>query len=316
MRALLKLFLLLVLLGPLAIGVLAYLALSDTPLVVTDISLSHQDIARARSILRRHDPRRLPPGTRRTIELGGQDLNLAANYLLQTTALGQAELTLAPDRLRLRTTSRVPLLPWRHYLNTDSLIAAEQGRPVVQALRIGELHIPGGVASSIAGLILHLSSVDAAFESATDAIEELQILPDRVRLSYLWNPGLIDQARDTLLTDGDRQALRFYHDQLVELQAQGLGRSGSLVDLLQPLFAMAQTRSQDADPIAENTALLTVLGTWASRRNIASLVPGDLARHRAVADGDEEGLVAHSGQAQDAPGRLGELDGAQVEAGG
>jgi hypothetical protein len=44
------------------------------------------------------------------------------------------------------------------------------------------------------------------------------------------------------------------------------------------MFTAARTRSQDGDPIAENKAMLTVLGTWASGRDISNLVPGNLAR--------------------------------------
>lgn len=47
-----------------------------------------------------------------------------------------------------------------------------------------------------------------------------------------------------------------------------------MVELLRPLFALAAERSATADPVAENTALLTLLGTWASRGDLRRLVPG------------------------------------------
>ena len=112
-------------------------------------------------------------------------------------------------------------------------------------------------------------------------MEYLQLAPDRLRLGYRWDPSLIAQARDTLLTSGDREALRFYLDSLVDLQAQGVGRSGSLVDLLQPLFSMALARSPERDPVEENVALLTVLGTWASGQDVSRLVPDGARRPRA-----------------------------------
>ena len=39
------------------------------------------------------------------------------------------------------------------------------------------------------------------------------------------------------------------------------------------MFAAALERSKNREPVEENTALLTVLGTWAGRQNIARLVP-------------------------------------------
>ncbi|MGB5200279.1 MAG: hypothetical protein WBR56_10325 [Sedimenticolaceae bacterium] len=278
MRPLLKLSLLLLLLSPIAIVATLWLALSSAPLVTQHALLSHQDIARAKAILQSNDPRRLPPGSRRTIELKSQDLDLAADYLLQTLASGNSELTLSANRLDLRMTLRLPRLPARHFLNIDGSIEAIGGRPVIRDLVIGKVPIPGGLANWLAEYLLRGAHAEAPENFTEDVIQGFEIFPDRLRLTYRWHPQLLDQARDTLLTGGDRAALRYYHDLLVRLQSQGVGRTGSVVALLQSMFAAAQTRSRDGDPIAENKAMLTVLGTWASGRDVANLVPGNLAR--------------------------------------
>ena len=278
MRPLLKLSLLLLLLGPIAIAATLWLALSPTPLVTQHAQLSHQDIARAKAILQRNDPRRLPPGSRRTIELNSQDLDLAVDYLLQTLASGNSVLRLSADRLHLRATLRLPRLPVRHFLNIDGTIEAIDGRPVIRDLIIGKVPIPNGLANWIAEYPLRGVHAQAPADLQAEVVQGLEIFPDRLRLSYRWHPQLLDQARDTLLTGVDRAALRHYHDLLVTLQSRGVGRTGSVVTLLQSMFTAARTRSQDGDPIAENKAMLTVLGTWASGRDISTLVPGNLAR--------------------------------------
>lgn len=62
MRALIKLvFLLLLLAVPLLAGI-GYLALAEQPLVNETDRLAHEDIARAKAVLKENDPRRLPPG--------------------------------------------------------------------------------------------------------------------------------------------------------------------------------------------------------------------------------------------------------------
>ena len=63
-------------------------------------------------------------------------------------------------------------------------------------------------------------------------------------------------------------------DLLLDLQSRGIGKNGSLIELLQPMFAKAMERSRQENPVAENIALLTVLGTWASGQDISRLVPG------------------------------------------
>lgn len=273
MRVLLKLFLLLVLLSPLLLAAGAWLALSDKPLVAQKVTLSHQDIARAKQILKDNDPRYLRPGARPTIEIAQHDLNLAANYLLQNLASGSTRLSLAADRLHLQATLLVPGLPARNHLNVDATIEARQGGPEITRLRIGELPVPVALAGLAARRLLTEVYGRPQLESATELIEDLELFPDRLRLTYRWNPALLAQARDTLLSGAERDALRYYHVLLVQLQAEGIGRSGSLVQLLKPLFAAAAERSAQRDPIAENTALLTLLGTWASRHDLARLVP-------------------------------------------
>lgn len=274
MRALIKLLFVLVLLSPLALAVLGWFALSDTPLVSQQVSLSHEDIARAKVILQQNDPRYLPRDTQRVIDVSAQDLNLAANYLLQKTLRGHTRLTLGPGVLEARMSVRVPRLPWRAYLNIDGTIESADGDPRIAGLRIGRLAIPPTVAAWVARLALNSIYDKAQIDSAAHLLKSLRLSPDRLRLTYRWSPALIEQARDTLLTGTDREALRVYHDYLLALQARNIGLSGSLIELLGPLFEKAQARSREYDPVDEHVALLTVLGTWASRQDLAQLVPG------------------------------------------
>lgn len=281
MRALIKfLFLLLLLAGPVVAGL--YLALSETPLVTDTMALSHADIARAKAIVKRNDPRRLPNGAYRTIEIAPQDLNLAANYLLHRFADGKASLALADRRLDTRATWHFAQLPMRPYLNLTATIEAEGGKPRVTHMTLGSVPIPDIVSNWAAQQLLGRLSTSPGTVTDTDQggdfVQGMKLYRDRLELTYRWNPELINQARDTLLSGSDQQALRFYHDQLVDMQARGIGRKGSLINLLGPMFASAQSRSREHGAVTENTALLTVLGTWASNHDLARLVPGNLAR--------------------------------------
>ncbi len=278
MRALIKLISVLLLLASLTLLTVTWLALSDTPEVAREVRLSHHDIARAKQIFKRNDPRRLPPGTRRSIEISLADLNLAGSYWMKRLTGGHADLTTADKRLILRASMALPRLPLRNIVNLEATVAADQGRASLQRLRIGELALPEPLANWVAAHAIGLVSDRAQVAAAAASIEQLRIFPDRIQLSYRWHPTLIENARQSLLTGVDRDALRHYHDHLVALQQQGIGTSGSLVPLLKAMFAAAAERSASADPIVENTALLTVLGTWAGRQDIGRLVPGELQR--------------------------------------
>ncbi len=281
MRALIKLFSLLILLSLLAVLAVAWFALSDAPLVAQPVQLSHEDIARARNILRQNDPRNIPPGNQHSIEISAKDLNLAADYLLQQLARGSAKLAITTDRLHVQASLHIPRVPWRNVVNVDSTIQTRDGHPQITALKLGALTIPDRLANLAARQLFDYLYARAQLDANTDPIRQLQLLPERLRLTYQWDPALLDKARDTLMSGSDLEALRVYHDRLIDLQASGVGTKGPLLDLLQPMFATALERSRDRDPIEENTALLTVLGTWAGGQNINRLVPGSTHRPRA-----------------------------------
>lgn len=272
MRALTRSFFLLALLSPFALIVLVWLALDDAPTVTGQPALSYEDIARARSILQDNDPRRLSKGARRTIELQAQDLNLAGNYLLQRFFQGRARFTLSPDRLDLAVSLRLLRLPFRNYLNIDGAIESPDGHPRVTALRLGRLDLPRPVAAWIVQQLLAKGVHASQLASTAGLIKDLRLSPERLSLTYQWSPALITQARDTLLTSSELEALRYYYDALADLQSKGVGRSGAIVDLLEPLFSMALARSTERNPVDENTALLTILGTWASGQDARKLI--------------------------------------------
>lgn len=274
MRTLFKLVFLLLLIGLLLAGGAAYLALAEAPKVIRDVTLSHQDIARARAIVQRNDPRALQPGTRRTIELDTQDLNLAANYLLQRALPGSAAVAeLRPDTLELQASLRIDNPSGRPWANVAGTVSTVDGDPHVAHLQVGRLPVPAPLADLAFDWLFDLLDDHSRNRSVAGIVEQLELHRDRLRLSYRWDPDLIDQARSKLLGGADRAAMRYYVDHLVELQRQGTGVRGSLAGLLQPMFGAARERSRAGDPVAENLALLTVLGTWSSNRDLRALAP-------------------------------------------
>lgn len=278
MRALFKLFLVLLLLAAAGALTLGWLAFSSKPVISNSIALTHEDIARAKAILKRNDPRRIPPGAQRALEITREDLNLAADYVLRKAADGGARITLTADAIEADATLRIEQIPIVPYLNVHTRLTTESGSPEIAELRLGQLDVPPALAYWLLPRVAGAFMAEEQQQILTNMIGQLRAFPDRVRLTYRWNPAVINQARDTLLAKSDRNALRYYHDRIVELQAQGIGRNGSLLTVLQPLFADALRRSQDLDPISENKALLTVMGTWGSRRELAHLVPDSTRR--------------------------------------
>lgn len=275
MRFILRLTLLLVILPATALLAAAWVCLSDTPLVAQQTRLSHQDIARAKAILKHNDPRRLPAGSRHSVDLDEKDLNLAANYLLQKYIRGHLHIRLLPDLMAISASIELSKLPLRRFLNLRfSLQPGAEGLRIAQ-LTIGDLQVPDPLAQWLLSLGLRRAHDSRQFRLASDIIKDLQLRQQRVRITYEWHPELLAAVRSEVLAPALQSALAAYQQQLLALREQGLLHRGSLTSVLTPLFQLALARSQAADgePVLENQALLLLLGSWASGQGMGQLLP-------------------------------------------
>lgn len=278
MRLLFRLILWLILLSPFALAAAAWFALAEQPLVTTQVQLSHQDIANAKAIVKKYDPRRLPAGTAQRLSVSQRELNLAANYLLQKAGRGAARVVIQDGALDAVGTVQVPLLPQHNYLNLSLQLTDDRGTPRVDRLQLGSLEIPPVLADLMLSEGLSRLYRTHEYQLASDVVQQLAMSPGELQVTYKWDPELIKRARTLLVSGGDAAALAAYHARLLQLQAAGTGLKGSLPDLLAPLFSLAQERSVGTDPQAENLALLTLLGAWSSRRGLDQLVPDATAQ--------------------------------------
>jgi hypothetical protein len=274
MRLLFRLSLLLLLITPLALAAAVWFGLDPQPRVLQGAKLSHQDIARARAILQRNDPRQLPAGTRHRLVLNPQDLNLAANYLLRRFD-GAAALMVETRVAYLDASLRIPRLPLRPYLNLSVELHEDDPAPRLTGLRIGEIQVPDPMARWLLRTALKMLGHGRGADLAMASVQQLTLRPSHVSLLYEWRPELLDAVREDLLPADQQQAIAAYYQELATLHGAGQSRRGSLPDALKPLFALAQQRSQARDPVQENRALLAVLGAWAGGRGMDRLLPAE-----------------------------------------
>ena len=79
---------------PIALLGAAFVAVDSQPLLTRTAEIAPEKSARARRIVERNDPRRMRPGVLRSILIGNEDLDLAANYLANRYARGSASVVL------------------------------------------------------------------------------------------------------------------------------------------------------------------------------------------------------------------------------
>lgn len=266
-------------------GAALWLAIEAQPLVTQSPALSHEDIARARELLARNDPRGKLPGIQRAIVLSQRDLELLANQAGRRlgSRLGEVELQ---ARVRLQpglavVQASLPLggAAARGWLNLDAVLRQTDGLPAVERLRVGRLPVPGWLAEAALPRLLGALELGAQRELAQRLVSRVAFGTRQAVLVYAWPADPEQALSDSLLPAAEQQRLKAHAERLAELSAE-LTRSGaaagpvSVTRLLAPLFSLARDRSTDADSAArENRAALLALAFLANGRGLSAIVP-------------------------------------------
>lgn len=252
----------------LAAGVLGLLAVEVRPLVVSTPQAA-ANFDRIERILRDHDPRDMQAGTVRTLTLTESELTLVANQLLNYYGPGAAAIRLDRGSLDLEASLRVRGLGEDRFLNLRVAAASEGGRPRVEAVWFGRLRVPGWLAEPMLRVALGF----VGGKGTAHLIQSVGISPENLRITYRWEPELLETLRRRLVVDADPERLELFHERLVELVAvQGNRQRVAMKSLLAGLFGLAAERASDS-PVADNRAILMVLGTYVNHRSLEPLVP-------------------------------------------
>ena len=261
---------------------LASRALEDQPLVTASDEVSAASISRARDILRRNDPRRLAPNTTREVRLAGPDLEALLNFAARRGIPGAASLDLRQGGADVRYTATLPRLladlGVGRFVNVDASLGANGSQIDIEQVRIGRIPLPGALFETL--LAQYIRHTDLAPEVALlkKTISKVAITPTDVTLTYVWQPELLDSARNLALSPDDQQRLaaaqRLFVDTLGHTSAGS--RKVALADVLGPLLQQAGGQP-GADRAQAYRDVLLVAALHLSGRNIAVLIP-DAAR--------------------------------------
>jgi len=249
------------------------LVLQTEALVAGPAAVSALDIARARDFLRRNDPRQLAPGALHRLRIPQQQLDLVLAYAASRSEreLG-LQLQLDEGRARLRASLRLPG-PW--WLNLQAGLRQNGGLPQVESLRLGRLPLPAWLGGLARERLLQRLAGQEEGRLAAQLIKHVALRPGHLELLYEWRADSYERMLGSLLPPAEQARLRIYSDRLVELLRARPGAGPvALVELLPPLFALAQQRSAAGqDGVAENRAALLLLAVYASGRGLPSLLP-------------------------------------------
>jgi hypothetical protein len=251
-------------------------ALQHQPGVETAGDVGPDDVARAVSLLRTHDPRQARPGQVSTALLRQRDLDVLLSHGLHRWLDAKGSVTLEPARATLRLSTRSPSHPVSDrlggllgsWLNLELVLAETGGLPQLDSLRLGRLLLPAWLAEWAAPRLAEQLGLAREWQLAGDVIRRVRFQRDTLLVTYAWQGDSVNRLFNGLLSPADLARLRPYSDLLVTLAAKaGSGWQWPLAQVMPPLFELARQRSAgDGDAAAENRAALLALTLYANGR--------------------------------------------------
>jgi hypothetical protein len=240
--------------------------------------VDHEDVARALSLLRTHDPRTAEPGVVSTALVRERDVEVLLSHGARRWLQAASDVELQRGRAVVQLSMHLgehPLRALGRWLNVQVRLAETSGLPALDGLVVGRLPVPAWLAERVGLLALQRAGLQAELDLALEVVRRVRFNPQELRVTYAWQSDSMRRLLEGLLPADEVMRLRAYSDRLVEVVArQGNSWELPMVQLVPPLFDLARQRSAaGGDAASENRAALAVLTLFANGRHLGSVLP-------------------------------------------
>ncbi len=260
------------------LAVLVAAALQREPRVMAGQDVAPDDVARALSLLRTHDPRQARPGQVSTALVRERDIEVLLSHGARRWVQAASQVDLQRGAATLHLSLQLaphPLAFLGRWLNLELRLVETAGLPAIDGVTLGRLPVPSALAERA---LLHgvaRAGLQAEAELLADVVRRVRFAPQQMLVTYAWQGDSVGRLMNGLMPADELERLRAYSGRLAEVVARHQGGwEMPMAQLLPPLFELARKRSTgDADAAAENRAALTVLALFANGRQLAKVIP-------------------------------------------
>jgi hypothetical protein len=250
-----------------AVAVAGIASLERRPMSPPAATITSAEKRRVFYLIRRANPRKVPPGDTRTLRLTARELTVLAawaegilgRHWRAAVALGSGS---------VRVSSSLPIAGGRRFLN-----AVLQFRPTVEPagmavqvehLRVGRLVVPRPFATALARMVLFVLGRDDRLAPFLEATRAVDVTPQALSVAYTrvdLPPGATAEVFGPALAgDVDPDAVRAHARHLVDVSTRIAPGPLAVDEALRSSFAFAQARADENGAAAENRAALVALG--------------------------------------------------------
>ncbi len=267
-------------------GVLLAAALQAEPAVAIQPDIQAGDVARVVQLMRLHDPRRAPPGQMRAVTVSGHDVELVLNHGARRWLGAASRVSLARGSAQLGFSvhaAKLPFAPWLgpvlrpfgRWINVQVRFVETGALPAIDAVQIGRLPIPVGLAQWAGLRALDRMGLAAELPVVAEVVKRVKFMPSELQAVYVWRGDSSERILSALVPQPELARLQVYSARMVELASRHRGWDVSLADLIGPMFTLARERSaRGGDAALENRAAIVVLTLFANGHGLGEVVPG------------------------------------------
>ncbi len=249
-------------------------SLQQQPEVVTTATLSPDEVARVRRLLREHDPRYQREGSIRTADISSADAGLMLNYLLGRFGASGVELQLEDGvAAAVRASFEVPDNPLGRYINIALLLREAAGLPVLDAMRIGRINVPPTVGRWLYQKLIDQVDQRAGNVLTGDVIRQVVWTEHNIQVTYQWRADVLTAITEQLIDDQLARRIEAYQRYFVEFSNAQQSRRVDLADVLQAAMSLAEQRSTDGSHVEENRAAILAMEALVNGRNFSVAIP-------------------------------------------
>ncbi|MGE5816913.1 MAG: hypothetical protein ACM37Z_02745 [Deltaproteobacteria bacterium] len=273
MRFLSTLVLLFVLTVSLATAWALYLAIDREPTLRRAAEITPSNIKRAKQVIDQNELLKLRRGTRQSVILSEQDLDVAANYLAHFYANGSARVTLRNDKAEVTASLRPPRFPVIFYFNVSALLTEGSPLPQFEQLRVGRLQIPGFMADWLVARVISQLLGKETLDAGASMIKQIDLRNGQLAVVYEAPSNPRHTLPGAIISPDDQERLRVYQERLALISNATKTTTVSLAELLVALFELAELRSHQGKAVAENGAALLVLAFYVNGKPLGTILP-------------------------------------------
>jgi len=258
--------------------VLAEAALAPEPAVPEAAPLTSAEKRQLVGRFRGKDPRKIPEGEARTLQLSARELDQLVGWAAAVGARARATVALAPGGVSGTAAIRLPRTSRWLNLRASALAGIESGRPSVSEprLQVGRVTVPPLLLRVLAPLAVAGLRGDRDLRRVLPAVERLTLGPEEATLTY----RRVDMPRGLIArlvwgeeaSEAMREAVYAQLDRLLEVLPGAPPGDARFGRALETAFALARERSAQGSAVEENRAALLALGVVLGHPRLAGAV--------------------------------------------